>query len=84
YPIDGKFIVNRTRDGGNSFDPLTRGLPSPPAYDLVYRHALEVDSTGNVLVMGSTTGGLWISENGGDSWTEISSHLPPVYVVRFG
>ncbi|NNE93175.1 MAG: exo-alpha-sialidase [Verrucomicrobiales bacterium] len=84
YPIDGKFIVNRTRDGGNSFDPLTRGLPSPPAYDIVYRHALEVDDTGEVLAMGSTTGGLWISENGGDSWTEITAHLPPVYVVRFG
>ena len=33
--------------------------------------------------MGSTTGGLWISENGGESWDEISTHLPPIAAVRF-
>jgi hypothetical protein len=26
---------------------------------------------------------LWISEDGGDSWQSLSSHLPPVYAVRF-
>jgi hypothetical protein len=34
--------------------------------------------------MGSTTGGLWISEDGGDRWGLVSAHLPPVYQVAFG
>jgi hypothetical protein len=44
---------------------------------------MEVDATGDRLVMGSTTGGLWISENSGDHWETISAHLPPIYCVRF-
>lgn len=84
YPVDGRFLVNRTRDGGRSFEALTDGLPEGLAYDLVYRHALAVDGTGERLVMGSTTGSLWVSEDQGDSWTQLSAHLPPVYCVRFG
>jgi hypothetical protein len=82
-PVDGKLVVSRTRDGGKSFDVLENGLPSP-SYDLVYRHCLEVDTSGHVLAFGSTTGGLWISEDGGDRWQTVSAHLPPIYCVRFG
>jgi hypothetical protein len=60
-----------------------RGLPSP-AFDLIYRHALDVDSSGTKLAMGSTTGGLWVSDDEGESWRTISTHLPPIYAVRFG
>jgi len=34
--------------------------------------------------MGSTTGGLWGSADGGDSWQTVSSTLPPIYAVRIG
>ncbi len=83
YPADGRVVVNRTRDGGRTFDTLTRGLPQEHAYDLVFRHALDVDETGDRLAFGSTTGSLWMSENGGDSWQTLSSNLPPIYAVRF-
>ena len=33
--------------------------------------------------MGSTTGNLWVSEDGGDSWDHVSAHLPPIAVVQF-
>jgi hypothetical protein len=82
-PVDGKVAVARTRDGGKSFDVLTRGLPQHHAYDLVYRHALAVDDSGERLAFGSTTGGFWISEDGGESWTAPEARLPPVSVVRF-
>jgi photosystem II stability/assembly factor-like uncharacterized protein len=82
-PVDGRLVISRTTDGGVSFDVIDKGLPAP-SYDLVYRHALDVDATGNVLAMGSTTGGLWISTDGGDSWRTVSTNLPPVYAVRFG
>jgi hypothetical protein len=49
----------------------------------MYRHGLDIDSTGERLAMGSTTGGLWISDDRGDDWQCISAHLPPVFAVRF-
>lgn len=82
-PVDGRLVVTRTRDGGKSFETLTQGLPQSHAYDVVYRHALALDETGDVLAFGSTTGGLWVSENGGDSWNCLTHTLPPVYCVRF-
>ena len=62
---------------------LREGLPKEPSYDLIYRHGLAVDESGERLAIGSTTGGLWISENGGDSWRSVSAHLPPIYALRF-
>ena len=82
-PVDGKVVVARTRDGGATFDVLRNGLPQQDAYDLVFRHALHVDETGDRLAFGSTTGSLWLSEDGGDGWKTLSKHLPPVYAVRF-
>ncbi|MGE5270291.1 MAG: hypothetical protein ACM3JG_11530 [Thiohalocapsa sp.] len=82
-PADGKLVVARTRDGGNSFEVLSEGLPQRHAYDLVWRHALAVDRTGERLAFGSTTGGLWTSEDGGNCWTMVDARLPPIAVVRF-
>ena len=82
-PVDGKLVVARTRDGGESFDVLRQGLPQRHAYDLVWRHALAVDRTGEQLAFGSTSGGVWISDNGGDSWAALDARLPPVSIVRF-
>lgn len=82
-PAGAALCVTRTRDGGQSFEVLRNGLPQQHCYDLVYRHGLAVADDGDTLLMGSTTGGLWVSENGGDAWREISTTLPPVYAVRF-
>lgn len=79
----GRVVVTRTRDGGQSFDVLTRGLPQQYAYDLTYRHALDIDSAGQTLAFGTTTGSLWLSQDQGDSWQTLAEHLPPVYCVRF-
>jgi hypothetical protein len=81
--VDGKVVVARTRDGGERFEVLSRGLPQRHAYDLVWRHALAVDGGGERLAFGSTTGGLWISEDAGESWIMPDARLPPVSVVRF-
>lgn len=84
YPVDGKVVVARTRDGGRSFEVLRNGLPQHHAYDLVWRHALAVDESGERLAFGSTSGGLWITEDGGDNWKAPEIRLPPVIAVRFG
>lgn len=83
FPVDGRLVVTRTRDGGKTFETLRSGLPQQHAYDLVYRHGLDVDASGDVLAVGTTTGGLWVSEDQGDSWRATALHLPPIYGVRF-
>ena len=82
-PVNGELAVTRTRDGGRTFEVLREGLPPAPAYDLIYRHGLDIDAEGERLAIGSTTGGLWVSDNRGDSWQCVSAHLPPIYAVRF-
>ena len=82
-PVDGALVVNRTRDGGQSFETLREGLPQQHAYDLVFRHALALDNKGECLAFGSSTGALFFSGDQGDSWTTINAHLPPIYSVDF-
>jgi hypothetical protein len=49
----------------------------------VFRHCLDVDGSGERLLFGSTTGNLYASDDGGESWQMVSNHLPPIYCVRF-
>ena len=83
-PVEGALVVNRTRDGGRSFERLRSGLPQQHCYDLVYRHGLALAPDGRTLLMGSTTGGLWTSGDGGDRWQAVSLRLPPIYALRIG
>lgn len=79
----GSACVTRTRDGGQTFQASRSGLPQDHAYHLVYRHGLEASRDASLLAFGSTTGSVWISEDGGESWQRLSADLPPVYCVRF-
>lgn len=83
YPVNGALAVTRTRDGGKSFEVLRDGLPQRHCYDLIYRHGLAVDDSGEFLLIGSTTGGLWASDSGGDAWQALPARLPPIYAVSF-
>jgi photosystem II stability/assembly factor-like uncharacterized protein len=80
--IDGGLFVARTEDGGATWKTLRRGLPQECAYDVVYRHALA--NKEGTLAFGSTTGNLYVSDDGGESWAAVANNLPPIYSVRFG
>lgn len=82
-PVDGRMVVTRTTDGGRSFETLSDGLPQEHGYHLVYRHGLDVDDTGQRLVIGSTSGSLWVSDDAGDRFTNITNDLPPIAAVHF-
>jgi len=82
-PVDGKVVVTRTRDGGKTCEVLRNGLPQEHAYDITFRHCLDVDDRGDALAFGTTTGSRWVTDNQGDSWQAVSEHLPPIYAVRF-
>ncbi len=81
-PVGGRLVVTRTRDGGKTFDVLSRGLPDRFAYDIVFRHAFSMSAEG-VLAFGTTTGNVYASRDRGDSWSAVSHHLPPVHAVTF-
>ena len=68
---------------GPTWTVLREGMPQQDAYDLTLRHACDLAADGRTLAFGSTTGALWISRDGGDSWTELNAHLPPIHAVRF-
>ncbi|MFP6828807.1 MAG: hypothetical protein VCC36_07190 [Gammaproteobacteria bacterium] len=78
--VAGALSVTRTRDGGNSFENLRSGLPQSHAYDLTYRHGLAISGSGEELALGTTTGNCWLSEDQGDSWSQITGTLPPIYL----
>lgn len=83
-PVDRRMVVSRTTDRGKSFKTFDGGLPPAPAFDLVYRHGLAIDDDAGHLAMGSTTGGLWVGDGGGEHWTQVSTQLPPIAQVAWG
>jgi photosystem II stability/assembly factor-like uncharacterized protein len=84
YAPKAAMSVMRTDDGGQTWQAFRSGLPQTHAYDLVYRHGLDVAADGITMVMASTTGNIWTSLDAGETWRLQSEHLPPVAVVRFG
>lgn len=83
YPPDGKLRVYRSKTGGNEWEALTKGLPQKNCYVNVLRDAMAVDTLDKCGIYFGTTGGqVYCSPDGGDSWTEIASHLPGVLSVE--
>ena len=70
-------------NGGASFDVLGAGQPESQACHLAYRRGLDVTADGQAPALGPTSGGLWISANGGGRWQCLSHDLPPLAAVTF-
>jgi hypothetical protein len=83
FPPEGKLRVYRSRTGGNTWEPLTEGLPQRDCYVNVLRDAMAVDSLDPCGVYFGTTGGqVYASRDAGDSWTPIVRDLPAVLSVE--
>jgi photosystem II stability/assembly factor-like uncharacterized protein len=80
---DAKLRVYRTRNAGDSWEPLADGLPQKDAYETVLRDALAADTHDPAgLYFGTRSGKLYGSANGGDSWTELADALPSICCVK--
>lgn len=80
---DGRLRVYRTRNGGRSWQALTRGLPQQGAFETVLRDTLATAATRPAGVyFGTRSGSVWGSRNNGDSWQLIHGGLPPVTCVK--
>jgi len=83
FPPEGKLRVYRSRTGGNEWEALTQGLPQSDCYVNVLRDAMAVDSLESCGVYFGTTGGqVYVSPDGGDTWTAIVRDLPAVLSVE--
>jgi len=82
-PVDFALCVTHTADGGETFSQQRAGLPQRGCCDLIYRHALAIDRGGDRLAFGSTTGNLWVTDDGGERWQALSHTLPPINAVTF-
>lgn len=77
---DLALCVSRTDDGGETWQHFREGLPQH-AYDITYRHALDVRD--DCAVFGTTTGNVYASFDRGETWATISNSYPLVHSVRF-
>jgi photosystem II stability/assembly factor-like uncharacterized protein len=80
---EGQAAVWRTRDGGESWGRLDRGLPQENAHLGVLRAAMTIDDRDEPgLYFGTSTGQVFASTDEGDSWSEIAAYLPPIWSVE--
>jgi photosystem II stability/assembly factor-like uncharacterized protein len=80
---EGKLRVYRTRNAGESWEPLSRGLPQKDAMETVLRDAMSADPLNPAgIYFGTRNGQLYGSRDGGASWSALHEHLPPIVSVR--
>jgi photosystem II stability/assembly factor-like uncharacterized protein len=80
-PHDLALCVCRTEDAGQTWQPLREGLPQNHCFDIVFRHSF--DNLGDIMAFGTTTGNLYLSENEGEVWQNLSYSLARIDSVRF-
>lgn len=82
YPPDAQAAVWRSTDAGESWSPLTAGLPGN-FFVGVMRDAMctdGADPTG--LYFGARNGAVWHSADAGATWAQAVGNLPDVMTVR--
>jgi photosystem II stability/assembly factor-like uncharacterized protein len=80
---EAKLRVYRTKNAGDSWEPLTEGLPQEDALETILRDNLKADANDPTgLYFGTRSGKLFGSQNGGDSWAMITEGLPAITCVK--
>jgi len=80
---EAKLRVYRTRNAGESWEPLTEGLPQEDAFETILRDGMSADSSSPTgLYFGTRSGKVFGSNTGGDSWHAIAEGLPAVTCVK--
>lgn len=81
--VNNQFTVYRSKDAGESWEACTKGLPTGPGVRLgVLRHAMCADTHDPCgIYVGTNTGQLFASRDGGDSWELVADFLPSIFSV---
>ena len=78
--VDGALCVQKSIDGGMTFEAMRAGLPQENCFDIVYRHGLDYKH--GVLLFGTTTGNMFLSCDSGHHWQKAFGEFPTVYSVQ--
>ncbi|MCL6624661.1 MAG: hypothetical protein K6T17_08625, partial [Fimbriimonadales bacterium] len=74
--------IQRSDDGGKTWQIKTEGLPQENAYAVVLREGMSADRLEPAGVYFGTTGGaLFASRDEGETWRVLANFLPPVLSV---
>jgi photosystem II stability/assembly factor-like uncharacterized protein len=80
---DGKAAVWRTKDGGNTWEDLRKGLPQKNVFFGVLRQAMAHDGQDPLgLYFGTNTGAIFASSDEGERWTCIAEHMPTISSIE--
>jgi photosystem II stability/assembly factor-like uncharacterized protein len=80
---EGKLRVYRTRNAGESWEPMTSGLPQKNALETILRDSMATDMLDPAgIYFGTRSGKVYGSSNEGKSWDVVIEGLPPVVCVR--
>lgn len=79
-PVDGRFGIYRSDDGGDTWALSGEGWPSGPRWSGVLRGAMATDHDGTVAA-GTTCGELWVTTDAGDHWEALDVTLPRIHAV---
>lgn len=83
YLIDGKLCVYRSRDRGESWHALSKGLAEQPHYVGVLRDAMAADPLDPAGIYFATSmGEVFASPDAGESWLRLPGQLPRVTTVK--
>jgi len=81
--VGGKPAAYVTHNAGETWQRQDRGLPPSQAWFTVLRQAMCVDTGSPTGVyFGTTSGEVWASKDGGESWRCIAQHLPEIHSVN--
>ncbi len=83
FPPDAKCRVYRSENAGESWEPLSTGLPQDPYYAAVLRDSMIADASEPAgIYFGTRLGEVYASRDDGDTWTMVANHLPDILSVR--
>lgn len=80
---DGRLRVYKSGDGGGSWRACEKGLPQENVFVTILREGLDNDGLEPLgLYLGTTSGHLFMSADGGQAWDSLAGYLPGILSVR--